>query len=253
MLYYLVSLLSFMLFPLYVYNRPSIIKACFSTAHVQSTVDGGSLLGSPMLDGALGQVASITNAMDVLFPPSLTTGITKSGKTDVSQFDSILPPEVPTSWVQCETCRKWRRVAWHVDGNTLPDLWDCSMNYWDSESASCDAPQDRFAIIFKNNVFLYHLLYTFPTLQVCLRGIFFVSFHCHIISTITVLSSTSLSFYFLTSPTYPPLFFPFLNNFAPHFFLHLSLNSLHDKTFCTCNLFQFLSPSHDQSCRPLMI
>lgn len=125
------------------YYRPSIIKACFSTAHVQSTVDGGSLLGSPMLDGALGQVASITNAMDVLFPPNSTTAVMKSDKADISQFDSILPPEVPTSWVQCETCRKWRRVAWHVDNGTLPDLWDCSMNYWDSENASCDAPQDR--------------------------------------------------------------------------------------------------------------
>jgi CW-type Zinc Finger len=125
------------------HSRPSIIKACFSTAHVQSTVDGGSLLGSPMLDGALGQVASITNAMDVLFPPDSTTAVMKSDKTDISQFDSILPPEVPTSWVQCETCRKWRRVAWHVDNGTLPDLWDCSMNYWDSENASCDAPQDR--------------------------------------------------------------------------------------------------------------
>ena len=114
-----------------------------------------------MLDGALGQVASITNAMDVLFPPSLTTGITKSGKTDVSQFDSILPPEVPTSWVQCETCRKWRRVAWHVDGNTLPDLWDCSMNYWDSENASCEAPQDRFDIILKN-ITLLMFSFIFP-------------------------------------------------------------------------------------------
>jgi len=28
------------------------------------------------------------------------------------QFDTILPPENPTSWVQCELCRQWRRVAW---------------------------------------------------------------------------------------------------------------------------------------------
>lgn len=256
MRYYLISLLSLMLFPVYVYNRPSIIKACFSTAHVQSTVDGGSLLGSPMLDGALGQVASITNAMDVLFPPSLTTGITKSGKTDVSQFDSILPPEVPTSWVQCETCRKWRRVAWHVDGNTLPDLWDCSMNYWDSESASCDAPQDRFTIIFKNIIMLHFIISFIPSLlfkSVKEESSLYPSTVTYHIYEFFIVFHFSLSFHFLTFLTFPPLYFPFPNNLALHFFLHLSLKSLHDKTFCTCNLFHVLSLSHDQSCRPSMI
>ena len=98
-----------------------------------------------MLDGALGQVDSVTKAMEYLSPQSSSSSsaASKNTKTDNSQFDSILPPEVPTSWVQCESCRKWRRVAWHVDGNTLPDLWECTMNHWEPENATCTAPQDR--------------------------------------------------------------------------------------------------------------
>lgn len=83
------------------------------------------------------------------------------------QFDTILPPENPTSWVQCELCRQWRRVAWsapliasllkgdtdcfvciilyttirrHVDSDSLPDQWECSMNTWDPEIATCRFP-----------------------------------------------------------------------------------------------------------------
>ena len=31
-----------------------------------------------------------------------------------------------------------------MDNEALPDQWDCSMNFWDPESASCDTPQDDF-------------------------------------------------------------------------------------------------------------
>ena len=101
-----------------------------------------------MLDGALGQVDSVTRVISELCGDINTQSqSSKNGKTDTSQFDSILPPEVPTSWVQCESCRKWRRVAWNVDGDTLPDLWECHMNFWDVENAGCEAPQDRLVII----------------------------------------------------------------------------------------------------------
>lgn len=68
----------------------------------------------------------------------------KTAQDDNTQFDNILPPEMPTSWVQCEACRKWRRVAWFVDSETLPELWECTMNTWDPENATCAAPQDGY-------------------------------------------------------------------------------------------------------------
>ena len=60
------------------------------------------------------------------------------------QLDAALPPELPTAWVQCESCRKWRRVAWHVDADALPDDWTCSQNTWQPELASCATPQDSW-------------------------------------------------------------------------------------------------------------
>jgi hypothetical protein len=103
------------------------LKACFSGSHVAASVNGRSLLGSPMLDGALGQVDSITRVITELCGRSHDNHA--NSISDNSQFDSILPPEVPTSWVQCELCRKWRRVAWHVDGESLPDQVNTYTSY----------------------------------------------------------------------------------------------------------------------------
>ena len=30
------------------------------------------------------------------------------------QFDNILPPEVPTSWVQCEKCHQWYKYIHYI-------------------------------------------------------------------------------------------------------------------------------------------
>lgn len=94
-----------------------------------------------MLDVALGKVDGIMKVLETFGDKTSSRGV-----VDNSQFDNILPPEMPTAWVQCEeeNCRKWRRVAWHVDVNSLPDYWTCSMNSWDPENASCKAPQDSY-------------------------------------------------------------------------------------------------------------
>ena len=38
-------------------------------------------------------------------------------------------------WVQCEhqNCGKWRKVPAHIDPESLPDKWTCSMNHWDPQ------------------------------------------------------------------------------------------------------------------------
>jgi len=46
-------------------------------------------------------------------------------------------------WVQCEKCEKWRKLPPHVSADELPDTWYCKMNYWNPDSASCDAPEDK--------------------------------------------------------------------------------------------------------------
>jgi hypothetical protein len=120
-----------------------------------------------MLDTTLGQVDAVVKVLrELKFHSDMksgrssdksTNGTSKKGSgkggkgnnkkeetEDNTQFDNILPPELPTSWVQCELCKKWRRVGWYIDADTLPDLWECTMNTWDLDNANCDAPQDSY-------------------------------------------------------------------------------------------------------------
>ena len=146
---------------------PAVLKQSF-TLPAPESCSKSPLYGSPMLDGALGQVGMVAKVITALLEThTASTTVAVDGKKKkgsgkdtkessstgkksknadkvVTQFDSILPPEMPTSWVQCELCRKWRRVAWFVDSETLPDLWECPMNTWDPENATCAAPQDGY-------------------------------------------------------------------------------------------------------------
>ena len=102
------------------------------------------LYGSPFLDVTLAQTDAVVRVIKDL------TGQKSNGKMNTvhtqQQFDDILPPELPTEWVQCDrkNCLKWRRVAWNVDIDALPDSWNCSMNFWDPENAFCEAPNDEY-------------------------------------------------------------------------------------------------------------
>ena len=37
-------------------------------------------------------------------------------------------------------------IAMYYNSDALPDQWDCSMNYWDPERASCDAPEEDYEV-----------------------------------------------------------------------------------------------------------
>jgi hypothetical protein len=119
-----------------------------------------------MLDGALGRVSSSTKVLS-----TLTNGESLKKMRDLStvkgkalhlaleeaalkqyQPDNIIPPESNTNWVQCEVCKKWRRVAWNIDAEALPEGWVCSMNDWDADRASCALPQDAYDADRENTV-----------------------------------------------------------------------------------------------------
>ena len=130
-----------------------IAAAVSSGRDAPSQVRVLGLLGSPMLDTALGQVDAVSRAYAEIIGEATSASTGKGSRAaaallgspaDNTQFDSNLPPELPTAWVQCESCRKWRRVAFHVDVDALPDEWTCAMNTWEPESASCKAPQDSY-------------------------------------------------------------------------------------------------------------
>jgi hypothetical protein len=52
-------------------------------------------------------------------------------------------PKVPSQWVQCDKCTKWRSIPGNVDMDTLPEQWYCSMNKWDSSRRSCSVKEQE--------------------------------------------------------------------------------------------------------------
>lgn len=49
-----------------------------------------------------------------------------------------------TAWVECERCKKWRKLPDFVDPEQLPEQWYCEMNVWDRERSTCNAPEERY-------------------------------------------------------------------------------------------------------------
>ncbi|KAH8583941.1 CW-type Zinc Finger family [Cryptosporidium sp. chipmunk genotype I] len=49
-------------------------------------------------------------------------------------------------WAQCELCKKWRKLPFGMNPNTLPEEWVCTMNTWDKLYSSCDAPEEVVGI-----------------------------------------------------------------------------------------------------------
>jgi hypothetical protein len=48
------------------------------------------------------------------------------------------------TWVECDKCKKWRRLRGIVDAKKLPPKWYCTMNKNDPERAKCTAPEEEY-------------------------------------------------------------------------------------------------------------
>lgn len=49
-----------------------------------------------------------------------------------------------STWVECDKCKKWRRLRGVVDERKLPTKWYCSMNKNDPERSRCSAPEEEY-------------------------------------------------------------------------------------------------------------
>lgn len=49
-----------------------------------------------------------------------------------------------STWVECDKCKKWRRLRGVIDAKKLPSRWVCSMNKTDPERARCSAPEEEY-------------------------------------------------------------------------------------------------------------
>ena len=81
------------------------LKECFNSICLSrlASQDTDLLFGSPMLDVALGNADAIRKVREELLGEKGNKCWTEA---DHTQFDSILPPEKPTAWVQCDACSK---------------------------------------------------------------------------------------------------------------------------------------------------
>lgn len=85
---------------------PQHLKDCFNSECLRkySSHEEDHLFGSPMLDVALGLVHAVDRVRQELLGKAANI-LCKD--EDVTQFDSNLPPELPTEWVQCDLCSKY--------------------------------------------------------------------------------------------------------------------------------------------------
>lgn len=97
-------------------------------------------------DGVLVNDESPT-AMDV--SPGLDSGTTigddvQGASVDESSIFGQTTGSSNATWVECDKCKKWRRLRGIVDAKKLPPKWYCTMNRNDPERAKCSAPEEEY-------------------------------------------------------------------------------------------------------------
>jgi len=83
---------------------------------------------------------------------TIERGLSANAATDKDEDSyeegSIFGPttgSTQTTWVECDKCKKWRRLRGVVDESKLPSRWYCSMNKNDPERARCSAPEEEYS------------------------------------------------------------------------------------------------------------
>merc|ERR1712003_110460 len=51
-----------------------------------------------------------------------------------------------STWVECDKCKKWRRLRGVVDTKKLPSKWYCAMNKNYPERSKCTAPEEDYDV-----------------------------------------------------------------------------------------------------------
>lgn len=84
---------------------------------------------------------------DAIVNPLVTANGDVADDYDDRDGGSVFGPTTGSSnatWVECDKCKKWRRLRGVVDEKKLPSRWYCSMNKNDPERARCSAPEEEY-------------------------------------------------------------------------------------------------------------
>ena len=71
-----------------------------------------------------------------------TTPVTQKPKLKrkSSKKKQEAPKTKKEEWVQCDRCKKWRKLPQRVSAKKLPDIWYCEMTTWGRRKVTCDTP-----------------------------------------------------------------------------------------------------------------
>jgi hypothetical protein len=121
---------------------PSTQKFSKSKASAEKKKRGRNQYSNRVKEDALAKEASDSGSMSREVSGS-------SSADDVAERDegSIFGQTTGASnatWVECDKCKKWRRLRGVVDERKLPPKWYCSMNKNDPDRARCSAPEEEY-------------------------------------------------------------------------------------------------------------
>lgn len=89
---------------------------------------------------AEGSIAANPNIPDL---GAVADGEYPAGEDEGSIFGQTTGASNAT-WVECDKCKKWRRLRGVVDAKKLPSKWYCHMNKNDPDRAKCSAPEEEY-------------------------------------------------------------------------------------------------------------
>lgn len=93
-------------------------------------------------------ITTVIKAPDLLLPVAIRGIVEGSVNNNDDAEEESRSKGAPSNatWVQCDRCKKWRRLRGLVDSKklNLPAKWFCSMNKNDPERSKCTAPEEEY-------------------------------------------------------------------------------------------------------------
>lgn len=93
-------------------------------------------------------ITTVIKAPDLLLPVAMRGVVEGSvnSNDDAEEESRSKGAASNATWVQCDRCKKWRRLRGLVDSKklNLPAKWFCSMNKNDPERSKCTAPEEEY-------------------------------------------------------------------------------------------------------------
>ncbi|KAJ1423179.1 hypothetical protein B484DRAFT_451997 [Ochromonadaceae sp. CCMP2298] len=117
-------------------------EEAFDTPRYQSSRAAAMVAKTKLISKTVPEVkAPILEAPASVSASAAKGSASRRKKKEEKPVEEVGSPAPQLSWVQCDKCSKWRSVAAHVIESDLPEVWYCTMNSWDKQLATCEAPE----------------------------------------------------------------------------------------------------------------